>query len=154
MNEQQLAPKDRLQFRLKSQNEIEFPDNENVEDEDDQKENGEIESVVFDYLQDNYEDYLKEVEQQKVLSQNKTDKIRNKLIPADRIRFDNDEEFARQTIVTATTRKNNEEEQDSLTEEEPEEPERNFDKLRARIKLKALKKYREDEILLQKEEEK
>ncbi len=62
MNEQQSVRKDKFEFRLRSQNEVEFPDNENVDEEDDQKENGEIESTVFDYLQDHYDDYLKELE--------------------------------------------------------------------------------------------
>jgi hypothetical protein len=69
------------------------------------------------------------------------------LLPADRIKFDGDEEFARETILTATTKRMNGEEESEYSEEDAKEPERNFDKLRARIKLRAVKKYREDEIV-------
>ena len=103
-------------------------------------------------LSDNYSDYLRELEEEKKLQARQTLKVRNKLIPADRLRFDADEEFARSTIITAKS--NREEDGDKFSDDEEIEPERNFEKLRARIKLKSIKKFEEDEKRKKKLQEK
>jgi len=63
-------------------------------------------------------------------------------LPAERLRFDADPEFARSSILAE---KANKEEGEIESEDEPKEPERNFEKLRARIKLRSMKKFEEDE---------
>jgi hypothetical protein len=60
----------------------------------------------------------------------------------DKLRFDEDDDFARSTVFTATGNKGF---ISDGSDEETKEPERDFDKLRARIKLRAIKKFKEDE---------
>jgi hypothetical protein len=99
---------------------------------------------VFNVLEENYEDYLKEIEEQKEFIHKQNMKVRSKLIPAERLKFDQDEEFARKKILENKTAKEEDEEY-SGSEDDLPEPERNFGKLRARIKLKSIKKLDEDE---------
>jgi hypothetical protein len=54
------------------------------------------------------------------------------------VRFDTDDDFAQSTIFTATRNKGF---TSDASDEEMVEPERDFDKLRARIKLRAIKKF-------------
>lgn len=93
-------------------------------------------------MEHNHSDYLMELEEQKALVHRQAMKVRAKLIPAERLRFDADEEFARSKVLDA---KANKEEGEVDSEEERVEPERNFPKLRTRIMLKSIKKYEEDE---------
>jgi hypothetical protein len=66
------------------------------------------------------------------------------------LRFDDDEDFARTTIFTATT--NKEFKDSDGSDGDQKEPERDFDKLRAKVKLRAIKKYKEDELIKNKAE--
>ena len=54
-----------------------------------------------------------------------------------------DEDYARTAIIKYDL--NLEENQETLSKQSEKQPERNFDRLRARIKLQSIKKFSEDE---------
>ena len=54
-----------------------------------------------------------------------------------------DEDYARTAIIQYDL--NLEENQETLSKQSEKQPERNFDRLRARIKLQSIKKFSEDE---------
>lgn len=88
-----------------------------------------IAQSVFKVIEDNFSDYEKEMKNERAEKKKFVGRVRDKLTPVERIKFDTDDEFARETVHSARSNK----EVDSGDDRKVKEPERDFDKLKAKI---------------------